>query len=152
MPPGNSQMGQFRASPHSSSDTHSPPFPSCSPATLITAFMRKVETIAQDHVYFLPISQQTSPSYLSLPPVLLSHWDLDPSCSQTILTCAQLFLRDLSPSVIPSLGSSAFLVLILLHQHKNMLSFLPFILEKKKKKLLTLPSTFSQHKHHTVSF
>ena len=54
-------------------------------------------------------SANLSPSHLSLPPVLLSYWNSDPSCSQSNLTtCAQLFLRDVFPSPIPSLGSSAF--------------------------------------------
>lgn len=60
------------------------------------------------------ISANLSSSHLSLLlPELLSHWNSYPSCSQTNLTtCAQLLLRDLFPSVIPSLGCSVFPLIV----------------------------------------
>ena len=91
---------------HTSPDTHSIPLPSLSPAAL-TAWKRSHCTGSPP--FPSTISSNLPLAHLSLPPVLLSHWNWGPSCSQTNLTPVPSYSWGISsPSVIPSLESSAF--------------------------------------------
>lgn len=132
---------------HTCPDTHSIPLTSLSPAAL-TAWKRS-------HCIGSPpfpstISSSLSLSHLSLPSVLLSHWNSGHSCSQTNLTtCAQLFLRNII-SICYSLPwvFSLFLYWFCSISIKICSRFFPFIL---KNKLFNLPST-SCRKHNVLSF
>lgn len=96
-----------------------PPLPSRSPVAL-SYFINRSHCIRSLLPFTISAHYLHATCHYLL--VLLSHWNLYPSYSQiSLTTCAQLQLRNLSPSVIPLLGLQPFSLLVLPYQHKNIL-------------------------------